>query len=285
MSVRTAFRPVRPARKSAALLGAAAAVAALTLTTTTPANAAKHTHGPSQKKPTVVLVHGAFVDSSSWNGVIERLQRDGYPVVAAANPLRGLANDAAYVRSFLKSVDGPIVLAGHSYGGSVISDAAAGDPDVKALVYIAAFAPEKGETPAELGEKFPGAALPSALNAVPFPLPGGGTGTDLFIKADKFHDVFAADVPRSVTDLAAATQRPVAESVFGEKPTKAAWKTIPSWNLIATEDRAITPDAQRFMADRADSHTVEVKASHAVTVSKPGAVTRLIEQAARATAH
>ncbi|GGN85387.1 alpha/beta hydrolase [Streptomyces albiflavescens] len=280
MNLKTVFRPTL---KSAAVLSAVAGVAALTLTATTPANAAKAEHRSSEKKPTVVLVHGAFADASSWNGVIKRLQHDGYPVVAPANPLRGLASDSDYIRSFLKSVQGPIVLVGHSYGGSVISQAAAGDPDVKALVYIAAFAPDKGETPAELGEKFPGATLPTVLNPVSFPLPGGGTGTDLYIQTDKFHDAFAADVPESVSDLMAATQRPVAASVFGEKATEAAWKTIPSWDLIATEDKAIAPDAQRFMAERAHAHTVEIKSSHAVAVSHPGAVTRQIEQAARAT--
>ncbi|MFF4347365.1 alpha/beta fold hydrolase [Streptomyces sp. NPDC001530] len=280
MNLKTVFRPTR---KHAAVLGAVAGVATLTLTASTPANAAKPEHRASQTKPTVVLVHGAFADASSWNGVIKRLERAGYPVVAPANPLRGLASDSDYIHSFLKSVNGPVVLVGHSYGGSVISEAAAGDPDVKALVYIAAFAPEKGETAGEITDKFPGSTLGSTLNAVPFTLPGGGTGTDLYIKADKFHDQFAADVPESVTDLMAATQRPVAASVFDEEATKAAWKTIPSWDLVTTEDKNITLDAQRFMAQRAHAHTVEIKASHAVTVSRPGAVTRLIEQAAQAT--
>ncbi|GAA3794530.1 alpha/beta fold hydrolase [Streptomyces chiangmaiensis] len=233
-----------------------------------------------ENKSTVVLVHGAFADSSSWNGVIERLQHDGYPVVAPANPLRGLASDADYLSSFLKSVDGPIVLVGHSYGGAVISQAAAGNPEIKALVYIAAFIPEEGESALGLSNKFPGSTLGPTLNPVPFPLPGGGSGTDLYIKADKFHDQFAADVPTPVTDLMAATQRPVAASALEEKATQAAWKTIPSFSLIATDDYNIPPAAQRFMAERARAHTAEVKASHAVSVSQPGAVTRLIEQAA-----
>lgn len=141
MNLKAAFRPTR---KHAALLGAVAGVAALTLTTTTPASAAKAEHRPTGNKPTVVLVHGAFADSSSWNGVVKRLQREGYPVIAPANPLRGLASDAEYVHSVLKSVNGPVVLVGHSYGGAVISAAAVGDPQVKALVYVAAFAPAKG---------------------------------------------------------------------------------------------------------------------------------------------
>ncbi|MFE1848316.1 alpha/beta fold hydrolase [Streptomyces sp. NPDC002387] len=280
MRPKTLFRPTR---KSSAALAATAAVAALTFAATAPAEAARPAQHPAPPKPTVVLVHGAFADSSSWNGVIKRLRHDGYRVLAPANPLRGLANDADYLRSFLKSVPGPVVLAGHSYGGSVISQAAAGDPDVKALVYIAAFAPDKGETPAELGEKFPGATLPTVLDEVPFPLPDGSTGTDLYIKADKFHDAFAADLPASTTDLMATTQRPVAASVFTDKPTEAAWKTIPSWDLITTQDKAIAPDEQRFMAHRAHARTTEIRSSHAVPVSHPAAVTDVIEQAARST--
>jgi pimeloyl-ACP methyl ester carboxylesterase len=274
---------LRPTRKTAAVLGAAAGVAALTLTATTSAGAAQAEHHPAQKKPTIVLVHGAFADSSSWNGVIKRLQHDGYPVLAPANPLRGLTSDANYLNGFLKSVHGPVVLVGHSYGGAVISQAAAGNPEVKALVYIAAFTPEVGESALELSNKFPGSTLGSTLNSVPFPLPGGGSGTDLYIKTDKFHDQFAADVPTSVTDLMAATQRPIAASALEEKATEAAWKTIPSWSLIATEDYNIPPASQRFMADRAHAHTVEVKASHAVSVSQPAVVTRLVEQAAHTT--
>ncbi|MET8956864.1 alpha/beta fold hydrolase [Streptomyces sp. NPDC004393] len=280
MNLKTAFRPTR---KRVAALGAVAGAAALALAVTPPANATAEHHAP-EKKPTVVLVHGAFVDGSSWNGVIKLLQRDGYPVAAPANPLRGLASDAEYLKSYLASVKGPIVLVGHSYGGSVISQAAAGNHNVKALVYIAAFAQDKGETVTELNSKFPATELGTALNPVPFPLPGGGTGTDLYVKTDKFHDVFAADAPKSVTDLAAVTQRPVSASVFDEKPTEAAWKTIPCWDLITTQDKAINPDEQRFMAKRAHAHTMEVNSSHAAPVSHPGAVTRIIEQAAGHTA-
>ncbi|WP_031031343.1 alpha/beta hydrolase [Streptomyces sp. NRRL WC-3725] len=189
----------------------------------------------------------------------------------------------AYVRSVLASVKGPVVLVGHSYGGAVISEAATGDPQVKALVYIAAFLPEKGESALELSNKFPGSTLGENLNPVSFPLAGGGTGTDLYIKADKFHDQFAADVPRATTDLMAATQRPIAAGALEEKATGAAWKTIPSFDLVTTGDKNIPPAAQRFMAERAHAHTVEIDASHAVSVSRPAAVTRLIEQAARST--
>lgn len=262
------------------LHGAAAASAAAVLCAA-PAAPAAADGGTGGAKPTIVLVHGAFADGSSWNGVVERLQQAGYPVVAPANPLRGLASDADYVHSVLQSVRGPVVLVGHSYGGAVISEAAVGDAQVKALVFVAAFSPAVGESALDLSNKFPGSTLGSALKNVPFPLPGGGTGTDQYIEADKFHDQFAADVPTSVTDLMAAEQRPVAASALQAKATEAAWKTIPAWTLITTEDRNIPPASQRFMARRAHAHTVEVKASHAVAVSQPGAVTRLIEQAAR----
>jgi pimeloyl-ACP methyl ester carboxylesterase len=280
MNLKTVFRA--PSTRIAAL-GAVAGVSALTLAFTTPANAAKGGHGTSGKKPTIVLVHGAFADASSWNGVVKRLQHDGYQVVAPANPLRGLIGDAAYLRSVLAGIHGPVVLAGHSYGGAVISQAATDDPDVKALVYIAAFAPDKGESALELSDKFPGSTLAPTLDSVPFPAADGTTGTDLYIKADKFHDQFAADVPKSVTDLMAATQRPVAAQALAEKATSTAWKDIPSWDLVTTQDKNIPPAAQRFMAQRAHAHTTEISASHAVSVSHPTAVTRIIEQAARAT--
>ncbi|MBY8874496.1 alpha/beta hydrolase [Micromonospora sp. PLK6-60] len=234
-------------------------------------------------KPTVVLVHGAFADSSSWNGVIKDLKRDGYPVVAAANPLRGLHSDAEYVRSVLDSVQGPIVLAGHSYGGSVMSEAADGDKDVKALVYIASFAPDKGESTSGLAAKFPGGQLGPALVSVPVSIPGAGAGTDLYIKQDQFRQVFAADVPRNVTDLMAATQRPITSAALDETATKTAWKSIRSWFMVTRQDLAIPAESMRFMAKRANSRTVEINASHAVTVSEPKAVADLIDEAARAT--
>lgn len=234
-------------------------------------------------RPTVLLVHGAFADSSSWNGVIEDLEREGYPVIAAANPLRGLRSDAEYIGSVLDSVTGPVVLAGHSYGGSVTSEAAVGRPNVRALVYIASFILEPGETTSALAAKFPGAQLGPALNSVPFPLAGGGTGNDLYIRQDEFRRVFAADVAQETADLMAATQRPITDVALNEPATAAAWKNIPSWNMVTTEDLAIPADSMRFMGQRAKSQTVEVDASHAVTVSEPGAVADLIGEAARAT--
>jgi pimeloyl-ACP methyl ester carboxylesterase len=260
--------------------GGAAAEGASKAPRTDTSAAEDHSRG---SKPTVVLVHGAFADSSSWNGVISQLKQAGYPVVAAANPLRGLQQDAASVRSVLNSVDGPVVLVGHSYGGSVISEAAAGQSKVKALVYIAAFQPDKGESSAELAGTFPGSTLGPNLHPVPFRQTDGSTGTDLYIKQDAFRTQFAADVPRKTTDLMAATQRPITDAALNATATEAAWKTIPSWALITTEDLNIPIAAQRFMSERAGSHTEEIKASHAVSVSQPAAVTRLIKQADRAT--
>ncbi|WP_328676841.1 alpha/beta hydrolase [Streptomyces sp. NBC_00322] len=240
-------------------------------------------HHGSEPKPTVVLVHGAFADASSWNGVIKRLKREGYPVIAPANPLRGLGSDADYLASALKTVKGPIVLAGHSYGGSVISEAAVGNPNVKALVYVAAFIPEKGESALELTNKFPGSTLPPTTSPSEYPLPGGGTGTELTIKQDKFRGQFAGDVPAQTAELMAVTQRPVAVTALEEKTTGTAWKDIPSYALVTTEDKNIPAAALRFMAGRAHARTVETRASHAVTVSRPETVSALITRAAKAT--
>jgi pimeloyl-ACP methyl ester carboxylesterase len=239
---------------------------------------------PTTKKPTIVLEHGAFADGSSWNSVIERLQKDGYPVIAAANPLRGPKSDAAALRSVLDHVQGPVVVVGHSYGGSVISEAAAGDSQVKALVYVAALLPAVGENAQDLIGKFPGSTLADALDPVTYTLPDGTTGTDLYINRDKFPHQFAADVPAGTAALMAATQRPIAQTALEERATEAAWQTTPSWDVITTQDLNIPPAAQEFMAKRAHAHTTEIRASHSVAVSHPDAVTRVIEQASRATA-
>ena len=232
----------------------------------------------------MVLVHGAFADSSSWNGVIAQLRDDGYPVIGVANPLRALHSDADFLRGVLDSVHGPIVLAGHSYGGSVMSEAADGNPKVKALVYVASFLLEEGESTGELAGKFPGNELGPALRPVPVGGPDGQTVNDLYIEQEKFRAVFAADVPEEVAALMAVTQRPIVADALEGKATKAAWKTIPSWTLVTVQDLAVPAESQRFMAERAKSHTLEVDASHAVTVSQPVAVARLIDEAARATA-
>ena len=231
------------------------------------------------EKPTVVLVHGAFADSSSWNGVIESLHRDGYPTIAVANPLRGLQPDAAYLRSVLGSIDGPIVVVGHSYGGSVMSEAGSAESDVRALVFIASFQLDVGESTGELAAKFPGGELGAALDEVPFPTLDG-FGTDLYIKQNEFHRVFAADVPEGTTAVMAATQRPIAASALEDTATNTAWKEIESWSLVTLEDLAIPAESMRFMSQRANSHTVEIDASHGVTVSQPDVVARLIEEAA-----
>ncbi|MFF5858957.1 alpha/beta fold hydrolase [Streptomyces sp. NPDC012751] len=234
-------------------------------------------------KPTVVLEHGAFADGSSWNGVIANLRADGYPVIAAANPLRGPASDAAALRTVLDHVKGPKILVGHSYGGSVISAAANGDPQVKALVYVAAFLPAPGESALELTGKYPGSTLPDVLDPVTYQQADGTTATDLYIRQDKFHHQFAADVPAGQAALMAAEQRPVAQAALEEKATTAAWKTKPSWDIVTTKDLNIPVAVQRYMAKRAHAHTTEVAASHAVAVSHPHLVADVIERAARAT--
>jgi pimeloyl-ACP methyl ester carboxylesterase len=233
--------------------------------------------------PTVVLVHGAFAGSSSWNGVIARLRDDGYPVIAVANPLRDLHGDAEILRSVLDSVDGPIVVAGHSYGGSVLSEAADRRPEVRALVYIASFLLDEGESTGELAGRFPGNELGPALRPVPVSGPDGRTVDDLYIQQERFREVFAADVPPHVADLMAVTQRPIVADALEGKAARAAWKTVPSWTMVTLQDLAVPAQAQRFMAERAGSRTVEVDASHAVTVSRPSAIAELIDAAARAT--
>ncbi|MEZ0075467.1 alpha/beta fold hydrolase [Planotetraspora sp. GP83] len=263
------------------MLGALSTVAIGLLTITIAATPALAAGKPA--KPTIVLEHGAFADASSWNAVIEELRADGYPVVAAANPLRGPAKDAAALRSVLDHVAGPKILVGHSYGGSVISVAGANDPQVKALVYIAAFLPALGETALELTNKYPGSTLPATLDPTPFALPDGTTGTDLYIKPGKFHHQFAADVPAGTAALMAATQRPIAQSALEEKTEAAAWKDKPTWAIITTQDLNIPAAVQRYMAKRAHAHSVEVRASHSVAVSQPKTVAGVIEKAARAT--
>lgn len=230
-------------------------------------------------RPTIVLVHGAFADSSSWNGVIRILEKEGYPIVAAANPLRSVKGDAAYVNDILGSIASPVVLVGHSYGGMVISEAAKGRPNVKSLVFVAAFAPEVGESGLSLSGKFPGSTLAETLGE-PVPLPGGGN--DLYIQQDKFPEQFAADVPKAEARLMAATQRPIAQVALNDEAGDPAWKTTPSFFVYGTRDKNITPRTHAFMADRAQSReTVVVDgASHVVMVSHPAEVAKIIRKAA-----
>lgn len=249
---------------------------------TTPAQHAESVAAAATAKPTVVFVHGGWADSSGWNDEITALKEKGYPVIAPANPLRGLTSDADYVRSVLQTIDGPIVLVGHSYGGAVITNAAAGVPNVEALVYIAAFAPDTGESLAQLVTMNPGTHItPDALTERPYPLPGGGTGTDLYLKASIFRTAFAADLPRSTTRVMQATQRPFSVAAFTEASGEPAWETVPSWYLLATQDNAIPLATQQFMAERVGAHITRVAASHVPMQSKPAATTKLILKAAQ----
>jgi pimeloyl-ACP methyl ester carboxylesterase len=239
------------------------------------------TPSTASSTPTVVLVHGAFADSSSWNGVVSRLLAQGYPVVAAANPLRGLKSDTAYLTSVLASIQGPVVLVGHSYGGSVITNAATGNGNVVGLVYVAAFAPNEGETANDLQGRFPGNTLGQAL-APPVGLPNGGA--EVSIQQDKFWQQFAADLPEADAKLAAATQRPVALDAFTDPAGAPAWKTIPSRFIYGDQDQAILAALHAFMAERAGSgQTIAVKgASHVVMISHPDEVAEMIHQSALA---
>ncbi|CAM5244672.1 MULTISPECIES: alpha/beta fold hydrolase [Streptomyces] len=261
----------------AAALGAAglahAAPAHTTTGTTAPA-------APDAAHPTVVLAHGAFADASSWAPVVERLLKQGHRVVAPPIPLRSLAGDAAYLRSVLDGIEGPIILVGHSYGGAVISRAAVGAAHVKALVYIAAFVPDAGESAAELTDTYPGSSLSRTTVTQKYPLPGGGQGDELLIRQDLFHRQFAAGVPGTIAETLAVGQRPITVAALRERATAAAWKELPTWYLIATEDRNIPPAAQRWMATRARARVTAVHAPHAVAVSDPRAVTDVILDAA-----
>jgi pimeloyl-ACP methyl ester carboxylesterase len=234
------------------------------------------------KKPTIVLVHGAFAESSSWDGVAAKLLAQGYPVVAAANPLRSVKSDASYVAGVVDAINGPVVLVGHSYGGAVITNVANGKGNVKALVYVAAFAPDSGENAAELSGRFPGSTLGPTL-APPITLADGGK--DLYIQQNKFRSQFAADVPEAEAKLMAATQRPITEAALNEASGAPVWKTIPSWFIYGTLDKNIPLVALSFMAKRAGAkQTVEVNgASHVVMISRPDEVAKQILAAANAT--
>jgi pimeloyl-ACP methyl ester carboxylesterase len=245
---------------------------------------------PDGSKPTVVLVHGAWGDATGWDGVTRRLQADGYPVLAPANPLRGLASDAAYVASVLDTLPGPIVLVGHSYGGAVITNAATGKANVKALVYVAGFALEEGEDTVTAIGRHPGSlivppGLPGATTTGrPFPLPGGATSIDVYVNPDRFREIFVGDVSEETAAAMAAAQRPASVAILQDKSGAPAWKATPCWALVATQDNVIGTANVRFMAERAGATIVEVEASHAVHVSRPAEVADLIRTAAAAVA-
>ena len=223
-------------------------------------------------KTSIVLVHGAFADGSSWNKVIPLLEAEGFTVTAVQNPLKSLSEDVATTKRVLDAQKGDVVLVGHSYGGAVITEAAAGNSKVKALVYVAAFAPDAGETLGALGERFP--AAPLGTSVVP------DSAGFLYIDRAKVADVFANDLPKEEAALLAATQKPLAAAIFGEPLKAAAWKSIPSWYVVSTQDKAINPDLERFMAKRMNAKTKELKASHVSFISNAPEIAKVIESAA-----
>lgn len=241
-----------------------------------PAPAKRKSAGPAAasaagSKPTIVLVHGAFADALGWQRLIPILQHDGYDVIAVEIPLASLAGDVETTKRFVDAVKGPVVLVGHSYGGGVITGAAAGSSNVKALVYLAAFAPEGGEPLGAFGEKYP-VDLNSALQP--------DSAGFLYVDRARFRELFCADLPVTDAKVAAATQKPLHNSVFAASVPVAAWKTIPSWYLVSQDDHAINPDLERFYAKRMNAKTSEVKSSHVAFISHPDVVAKLIEDAA-----
>jgi pimeloyl-ACP methyl ester carboxylesterase len=260
---------------AAVLAGSGAALASTAHSTSAQANTVTGT--TSAAKPTVVLVHGAFADSSSWTDEINFLQAKGYPVVAVANPLRGVASDSAYLLSVLKTISGPIVLVGHSYAGFLISAAAASDSQVKALVYVAAYIPDQGESPADLTYKFPGSLLQGS-NLVTRAEPGG---TDIYVNPADFGQVYAGGLSKSQIAVAAVTQRPITAAALAEPTTVNPPASVPKWEIVALDDHAIPAQAEYFMADRAHARIVTTHSGHDVPAARPGVVDSVVLQAAR----
>ena len=235
-------------------------------------------------KPTIVLVHGAVEDSSLWtHGVIQGLQRDGYPVKVFSNPLRSLANDVAYLHSLLATIQGPVILVSHAYGGAVITQGG-DDPKVKGLIYAGSPMPGVGESTNDCLERFPGGDFATSVDLIPYTLPDGTSGTNIFVKADKYSYLLAADVPEDVLALMIATQRPIALQALNDKLTSAAWTSKPSWQIRPLLDPVIPQEEFKFEAERAHSTVIELKSSHAIPVTFPDVVVDVIKQAARAVA-
>lgn len=236
-------------------------------------------------QPTVVLVHGAWGDATGFDAMIRALRDRGFNTVGFANPLRNLTSDAAYLATLLRSLVGPLVLVGHSYGGAVITNAATGNEQVQALVYLNGWMPDEGESIQQLIESdiFAGSLIPGALRPLPFTDPNGTEGVDLYLDQELFPEAFAGDVDAQTAAVMAAAQRPWSAGAAAAPSGPPAYRSIPSWYLLGTEDRAIPPDAQRFMAERGGSIIQEVPASHASFVSQPEAATQLILTAVRAT--
>ena len=233
-------------------------------------------------KPTIVLVHGAVEDSSLWtHGVIQRLQREGYPFKVFSNPLRGLAVDVAYLRSLLDTIAGPVILVSHAYGGAVITQGG-DDPKVKGLIYAGSPMPAAGESTNDCLTRFPGGDFASSVDLIPYTLPDGTQGTNLLVKAEKYRYLLAADVPKDVIALMIATQRPIALQALNDPLTSAAWMTKPSWQIRPLLDPVIPQEEFKFEADRAHSTVIELKSSHAIPVTFPDIVVDVIEQASRA---
>ena len=231
----------------------------------------------SDETPTVVLVHGAFADASSWNGVVELLLAKGVKVTAPANPLRGIGIDSAYIASVLVQVPGPILAVGHSYGGAVLSNAATNAANVAGLVYVAAFAPDEGEVLGQVTAGSKDSVLDTALMPLQYPSgEAGQSATEFLIDPAKFHDAFSADLPAAQSALLAATQRPVAETAFSEPSGPPAWKRLPSWAVVASSDTAAGADVVRSMAERAGAKITELEGSHVIMISQPQAVSEVI---------
>jgi pimeloyl-ACP methyl ester carboxylesterase len=229
--------------------------------------------------PTVVLVHGAFADASGYADVIRHLQAQGVAVRAPMNPLRGLASDADALARYTTTIDGPLVLVGHSYGGAVISQAAAAVKDARALVFLSAFALDEGESCASVMEPFPPSMLASTNIPSPYDAPGAVGGPDLFIKIDQFHETFCADLPDDIAGPMAVSQRPLAAAAFTESATVVGWRDLPSWYLVSEHDNAIPPDCERMMAKRMNASTERVDGSHVAFISHPDVAAGLVLKA------